>query len=83
MSPSSSHEPFGVRLAREAATVRHDAVLVAIDLALITAAYALVLLVRFEGSVPADWFDSFMVSLPVALGVHVLALGVCGAYGAM
>lgn len=83
MTATTPREPFGVRLSRMAATVRHDAVLIALDLALITAAYAVVLMVRFEGAVPPAWLENFATFLPAALAVHVVGLAACGAYGAV
>ncbi len=83
MSTTTLREPLAVRLARTAAGVRHDAVLVALDVALISAAYFAVLLARFEGVVPETWLTAFVRFLPLAVALHLLAFGLSGSYGAM
>lgn len=82
-SPAPATGAWSVRVARLAANLRNDVVLVAIDVALVAAAYFAVLVMRFEGAVPETWLADFVRFLPVAIVAHLASLSVAGAYGAM
>jgi FlaA1/EpsC-like NDP-sugar epimerase len=75
------NEGAGPRLAHAASRVRVDLPLAALDIVLIAVSYCLVLIMRFEGQVPVDWWGRFAWFVPVACTVHVLANAACGGYG--
>jgi FlaA1/EpsC-like NDP-sugar epimerase len=56
---------------------------VALDLAVVTAAYLTTLALRFDGSVPDRYWSSFWRFLPVAVAIHLLVNLGCGLYGPM
>ncbi|MFI5048177.1 MAG: hypothetical protein ACHQIG_14010, partial [Acidimicrobiia bacterium] len=72
---------LGTRLARAARQIRGDWVLVIIDLALAVLTYFLVFELRFDFSVPSNYWNDFRVFLPVACAVQVLATWAFGCYG--
>jgi FlaA1/EpsC-like NDP-sugar epimerase len=61
--------------------VRVDLPLVALDVFLIAASYTIVFLARFEGQVPDDWWNRFLVFLPCAVVVTLAMTALCGGYG--
>src|SRR4051794_10107875 len=69
------------RLARRAAAMRSDPVFAFLDLALVTAAYLGVLILRFNGKVPSNAWHQFAQFLPFALAVHLAANWTWGLYG--
>jgi FlaA1/EpsC-like NDP-sugar epimerase len=72
-----------LRLAGRASQIRSDRVLVAIDAALLLAAYGAATLLRFEGAVPAEFAVGVLWFAPLAAVAHLVALAAAGAYGAM
>ena len=73
--------PLWGRLARRAARLRSDLLLGLLDAALLTAAYAAVLILRFDGKVPNHHWDKFWVFLPFGLAVALLSNWAWGLYG--
>jgi len=67
--------------ARAASRVRVDLPLVALDVLLVASSYTLVLVARFEGSVPGKWWEIFAYFAPAACITHILATQMFGAYG--
>jgi FlaA1/EpsC-like NDP-sugar epimerase len=63
--------------------LRRDAPLAALDLGVTLAVYLLTLVVRFEGSVPLQYWQNFWRFLPAVLLLHLLANQLCGLYGPM
>jgi FlaA1/EpsC-like NDP-sugar epimerase len=55
--------------------------LLPLDILLATAAYSLVLLLRFNGEVPSEYWHAFRRFLPIAIVVHVAANWLAGLYG--
>ena len=72
-----------LRLARTAAKLRSDGVLMLLDVIVGGGAYAGVLLLRFEGVVSAEYWNGFGTFLAVALGVSLLSNWSWGLYGRM
>lgn len=72
---------WSMRLAKTAAGARLDLSFAALDAVLVTCAYLLVLILRFDGTVPPEWWAGFRVFLPVAVLVHLLCNRVMGLYG--
>jgi FlaA1/EpsC-like NDP-sugar epimerase len=60
---------------------RADLALAALDAGLLMASYALVLLLRFDGSVPTNNWVNFLAWLPVAVAVGIGSLWSFGLYG--
>ena len=60
---------------------RADLALGVLDAALLAAAYSVVLLLRFDGSVPSEYWGRFGWWLPVALAVNLGSLWAFGLYG--
>lgn len=84
MQPVDAHDgstPLSLRLATAAARARLDLSFAALDAILVTCAYLLVLILRFDGTVPPEWWQGFKVFLPVAVLVHLLCNRVMGLYG--
>jgi FlaA1/EpsC-like NDP-sugar epimerase len=73
----------GLRLARQAARLRSDAPLALLDAVLVAGAFTAVLVLRFDGLVPADYWQPFRGFLPLAIAVVVASNGLCGLYGQM
>jgi FlaA1/EpsC-like NDP-sugar epimerase len=73
--------PLSVRLATASARARLDISFAALDAVLVTCGYLLVLILRFDGTVPPEWWAGFKVFLPVAVLVHLLCNRVMGLYG--
>lgn len=71
------------RVAVAAASIRGDGPLIILDGALVAFSYLVVLLARFDGSVPAEWWPGFRRLVPVALVVFVVSHFVWGLYGQM
>ena len=69
------------RLARFAARARGDVALVVLDLVVTAFAYALVVLLRFDGSIPDRYWAPLRVFVPVACMVHVGLNAAWGGYG--
>jgi FlaA1/EpsC-like NDP-sugar epimerase len=69
------------RVARASAKMRADLPLAFLDLVLVSGVYTSVLLLRFDGAVPPRYWSSFLLFLPVALTVHLVANGLAGLYG--
>ncbi len=79
---TTARSPLG-RLAPVAARMPPDLPLVVLDAALVTAAYAAVTVLRFEGAVPSDWFAGLRRFLPAAVIVHLAVNWMFGLYGQM
>jgi len=77
----STPRPLAARLASEAARVRADLSMAVLDAALVALAYFAVLLLRFDGAVPAEFRQGFLVFLPLAVTVHLLVNAASGLYG--
>ncbi len=60
---------------------RADLALAALDAGLLMASYAIVLLLRFDGSVPTSNWADFITWLPVAVAVGIGSLWAFGLYG--
>jgi FlaA1/EpsC-like NDP-sugar epimerase len=52
-----------------------------LDIVMALVAYTFLLMVRFDFSVPAEYWENFRVFVPVACAVQVLATLACGGYG--
>lgn len=78
-----AQEPMSLRLARSAARLRTDGVLVILDLVLAACAYAGVLVLRFDGVVPEGYWTSFGGFLISTLAIVLVANSVWGLYGQM
>jgi FlaA1/EpsC-like NDP-sugar epimerase len=74
---------LSLRVARAAAKLRSDGVLMLLDLILGAGAYAAVLLLRFEGVVSAAYWNGFGTFLAVALVVSLASNWLWGLYGRM
>jgi FlaA1/EpsC-like NDP-sugar epimerase len=68
---------------RIAARVRRDFPLALLDIAIVFVAYLAALALRFDGSVPAAYWKSFWVFLPVVASLHILSNLLFGLYGQM
>ena len=69
------------RLASRAVRMRSDLVVVALDLALVASAFSLMLLLRYDGTIPADGWSGLAAFLPFAAGAVVLSNFGWGLYG--
>jgi FlaA1/EpsC-like NDP-sugar epimerase len=56
---------------RIVAHLRYDIPMAVLDLAIAAAAYLVPLVLRFEGSVPGSYWESFWLFLPLILAVHL------------
>ena len=74
---------YGLRFARTAARLRSNWVLLALDLVVAGGAYAVVLLLRFDGAVAAPYWSGFLGFLPAALSTVMASNWVWGLYGQM
>lgn len=72
---------WGLRLSRLAARMRNDVNLACLDLVFASAAYLSMLVMRFDGSVPPEYWDRLGTFAPVALLVTVSSGCVWGLYG--
>jgi FlaA1/EpsC-like NDP-sugar epimerase len=61
--------------------MRCDLPFVALDVALLSASYVIVLVLRFDGRVPSHRWVQFRTYLPLALFIHLCANWACGLYG--
>ncbi|MGH9178405.1 MAG: polysaccharide biosynthesis protein [Acidimicrobiales bacterium] len=68
-------------MARRAARVRSDLLLAVLDAALVTAAFAAVLILRFDGKVPEHHWDLFWEFLPLGVMLSLLSNWAWGLYG--
>ncbi|HUG86709.1 MAG TPA: nucleoside-diphosphate sugar epimerase/dehydratase [Euzebya sp.] len=68
-------------MATATAKMRSDLPLALLDGVLIGAAYLLVFVLRFDGSVPTAYWAGFRLLLPLALAVHLSANAASGLYG--
>jgi FlaA1/EpsC-like NDP-sugar epimerase len=78
---ATGRQSLWVRVAGATARTRLDVALVVLDLVLLSSAYTVTLLLRFDGSVPDSHWAAFGRFLPVALTVAVLSNAVWGLYG--
>ena len=69
------------RISQAVVRVRASVPLLPLDVLLATAAYSLVLLLRFNGDVPSEYWHSFRRFLPIAIVVHIAANWLAGLYG--
>lgn len=81
--PRSAQPGWVGRLARFVAAGRADVALLLLDVVLVGMAYALALVMRFDGSVPGRYIDAFGSFLVVAVALHVVVNWVWGLYGQM
>ncbi|MDX2380557.1 MAG: nucleoside-diphosphate sugar epimerase/dehydratase [Acidimicrobiia bacterium] len=77
----SSENLIWARLAARTVRVRSDVIIVALDAALTTAAFAAMLLLRFDGAVPDDRWSKFIAFIPVAVCLAVICNLAWGLYG--
>ena len=73
--------PVWTRLARKAVRVRGDVLLGILDAVLLTAAFAAVLILRFDGKVPPHHWHQFWGFLPVGLALSLASNCAWGLYG--
>ena len=73
--------PWWVRVARRCVRAPGDLALGVLDGVLVVAAFAVMLVVRYELAVPAGAWDGLVRFLPVAIIVHVAANRLSGLYG--
>jgi FlaA1/EpsC-like NDP-sugar epimerase len=78
-----SRRAAGLAVARTAIRVPGDLVLALVDCFVIVTTYTLLLVVRFEFSVPDEYWNRLWVFLPVALVAHLAANRVWRTYGHM
>ncbi|HEY5014294.1 MAG TPA: hypothetical protein VIK61_16545, partial [Acidimicrobiia bacterium] len=69
------------RVSQAVVRVRACVPLLPLDVFLAAAAYSLVLLLRFNGTVPSEYWHAFRLFLPVAIVVHISANWFAGLYG--
>jgi FlaA1/EpsC-like NDP-sugar epimerase len=69
------------RISQAVVRVRASVPLLPLDILLAAAAYSLVLLLRFNGKVPSEFWHAFRLFLPVAIVVHIAANWLAGLYG--
>jgi FlaA1/EpsC-like NDP-sugar epimerase len=69
------------RIAQRSVRGRADIVLVGLDIVLVAMAYATMLIVRYELTMPDDAWAGFLRFLPFVLVAHVVANRVVGVYG--
>jgi FlaA1/EpsC-like NDP-sugar epimerase len=69
------------RISQAVVRVRASVPLLPLDVLLAAAAYSLVLLLRFNGAVPSQYWHAFRLFLPVAIIVHITANWIAGLYG--
>jgi FlaA1/EpsC-like NDP-sugar epimerase len=69
------------RIAQRSVRGPADVVLVGLDVVLVTTAYAMMLLVRYELTMPVDAWSGLLKFLPFVLVAHVAANRVAGVYG--
>ncbi len=69
------------RVAGRTVRMRADLIIVALDAAMVTAAFAAMLLLRFDGSVPTRFWEGFGRFIPLAIVAAVLANWAWGLYG--
>ena len=74
---------FRFRVASLAINLRRDVPLAILDLAVIIPCYLIPLVLRFDGSVPPDYWRSFLVFMPVVVVLHLLCNYLVGLYGQM
>ena len=73
----------GLAVARAASRVPADLSLALLDCFVVFAIYTVLLVLRFDLDVPSDYWDRFLVFLPVAMVVHLIANRVWRTYGHM
>lgn len=75
--------PLGLAVARSAVRVRGDLALAALDAVAVVSAYLLILVLRFDGRVPALYWNRFWKLLPVVIVAHLGSNLLAGLYGPM
>ena len=73
----------GLAVARAASRIPADLSLALLDCFIVFTVYTVLLVLRFDLDVPAAYWDRFLVFLPVAMVVHLLANRVWRTYGHM
>jgi FlaA1/EpsC-like NDP-sugar epimerase len=73
----------GLAVARAASRIPADLSLALLDCFVVFTVYLALLVLRFDLEVPADYWDRFLVFLPVAMLVHLVANRVWRTYGHM
>lgn len=82
-SPPDSSQGLMLRIAAAATKARLDLSFAALDAVVVVCAYLAVLMLRFDGTVPPEWWSGFRVFLPVAVLVHLLCNRLVGLYGSV
>jgi len=73
----------GARIVRAANRVGLDLPSLALDVVLVATAYLAILILRFDGAVPEDYWSAFLGYLPLALAAHVGSNWAWGLYRQM
>jgi len=73
----------GAQIVRAANRIGLDLPSLALDFALVAASYLAILILRFDGSVPRDYWSAFLGYLPLALAAHLGSNWACGLYRQM
>jgi FlaA1/EpsC-like NDP-sugar epimerase len=83
--PESSRgpTPSWPLLASRAARLRADLPFVLLDAVLVSLVYLGLIVLRFNGSVPAQWWTRFGTFLPIAVAVHLTTNSALGLYGSL
>jgi FlaA1/EpsC-like NDP-sugar epimerase len=79
--PTTASRGWWGRLAARAVGNGSDRALAVLDAALVASAFAIVLVLRFDGAVPADIWRSFVFWLPFAVLVSLGSVWAFGLYG--
>ncbi|TVR28207.1 MAG: hypothetical protein EA389_00815, partial [Ilumatobacter sp.] len=72
---------FWARAAARTVKLRADLAVAVLDVVLVCSAFVAMLLLRFDGSVPADQWEPLLTFLPFAVIVFVLSNSAFGLYG--
>ncbi len=73
--------PRSTRFAQRASRLRSDVILGVFDALLLTAAFAAVLVLRFDGKVPSHHWNAFWSFVPLGVGLSLASNWVWGLYG--
>lgn len=68
---------------RVARLIRRDGPLIALDMGIVVSVYMVALVLRFDGTVPTEFWTTFRVFIPIALVIHLLTNYMFGLYGRM
>ncbi len=77
----SNSRRLSLRVARAASQMRGDIPLMLLDIVMALVAYTFLMMLRFDFSVPGQYWSNFRVFVLIACAVQVLATLACGGYG--